>query len=146
MHALNQLVQQGKVLYLGVSDTPAWVVSKANECRSYYEEYVQVILTLLDARNHGMRQFSVYQGKWNASTRDLERDIIPMCREEGMAIAPWASLGGGNFKTKEQRESQEGRKSFGASETDLAVSAVLEKIAARKGTIMTSVVGPPLIS
>lgn len=33
MQSLNQLVQQGKVLYLGISDTPAWVVSKANECR-----------------------------------------------------------------------------------------------------------------
>jgi aryl-alcohol dehydrogenase-like predicted oxidoreductase len=33
MQSLNQLVQQGKVLYLGVSDTPAWVVSKANECK-----------------------------------------------------------------------------------------------------------------
>jgi aryl-alcohol dehydrogenase-like predicted oxidoreductase len=32
MQSLNQLVQSGKVLYLGVSDTPAWVVSKANEC------------------------------------------------------------------------------------------------------------------
>jgi len=33
MQSLNQLVQAGKVLYLGVSDTPAWVVSKANECK-----------------------------------------------------------------------------------------------------------------
>jgi aryl-alcohol dehydrogenase-like predicted oxidoreductase len=32
MQSLNQLVQSGKVLYLGISDTPAWVVSKANEC------------------------------------------------------------------------------------------------------------------
>lgn len=33
MQSLNHLVQRGKVLYLGVSDTPAWVVSKANECK-----------------------------------------------------------------------------------------------------------------
>ncbi len=41
MQSLNNLVIAGKVLYLGVSDTPAWVVSKANEY----------------ARNHGLRQF-----------------------------------------------------------------------------------------
>ena len=34
MQSLNQLVASGKVLYLGISDTPAWVVSKANECNS----------------------------------------------------------------------------------------------------------------
>jgi aryl-alcohol dehydrogenase-like predicted oxidoreductase len=34
MQSLNQVVASGKVLYLGVSDTPAWVVSKANECTS----------------------------------------------------------------------------------------------------------------
>lgn len=33
MNSLNTMVQQGKVLYLGVSDTPAWIVSKANECK-----------------------------------------------------------------------------------------------------------------
>jgi aryl-alcohol dehydrogenase-like predicted oxidoreductase len=57
MQSLNHLVVQGKVLYLGISDTPAWVVSKANQY----------------ARDHNLRQFSVYQGKWNAAERDFER-------------------------------------------------------------------------
>jgi aryl-alcohol dehydrogenase-like predicted oxidoreductase len=35
MQSLNQLVVSGKVLYLGISDTPAWVVTKANECKSF---------------------------------------------------------------------------------------------------------------
>jgi aryl-alcohol dehydrogenase-like predicted oxidoreductase len=35
MQSLNGVVNAGKVLYLGVSDTPAWVVSKANECKYY---------------------------------------------------------------------------------------------------------------
>jgi aryl-alcohol dehydrogenase-like predicted oxidoreductase len=40
MHSLNDLVQSGKVLYLGISDTPAWIVSKANEycCRNECQE------------------------------------------------------------------------------------------------------------
>lgn len=62
-----------------------------------------------------------------------------MCQHEGMALAPWASLGGGNFKTEEQRKSTEGRQMGGASEADLKVSVVLEKIAKQKKTIMTSV-------
>merc|ERR1712093_17520 len=94
MQSLNHLVAAGKVLYLGISDTPAWIVSKANEY----------------ARQNHLRQFSVYQGRWSAEHRDFERDIIPMCRDEGMGLAPWGALGGGNFKSDEQRKSQEGRK------------------------------------
>ncbi|OTB20742.1 hypothetical protein K445DRAFT_313225 [Daldinia sp. EC12] len=122
MQSLNHLVSAGKVLYLGISDTPAWVVSKANEY----------------ARQNGLRQFSVYQGRWNAAARDFERDIIPMCRAEGMALAPWGALGGGKFKTEEQRKSDAGRK-IQATEDDIKVSRVLEKIANRKNTLITSV-------
>lgn len=77
MQSLNHMVASGKVLYLGISDTPAWIVSKANEY----------------ARQNGLRPFSVYQGRWSAEYRDFERDIIPMCREEGMGLAPWGALG-----------------------------------------------------
>lgn len=122
MQSLNNLVVQGKVLYLGVSDTPAWVVSKANQY----------------ARDHGLRQFCVYQGRWNASSRDFEREIIPMCREEGMGLAPWGALGGGSFKSEEQRNSGEGRK-IQATEHQVKISGVLEKIANRKNTAITSV-------
>ncbi|KAH7163444.1 NADP-dependent oxidoreductase domain-containing protein [Dactylonectria estremocensis] len=122
MQALNQLVLSGKVLYLGISDTPAWVVAKAN---AY-------------ARQHGLRPFSVYQGRWNAAQRDFEREIIPMCRDEGMGIAPWGALGGGKFKTEEQRKAQEGRQ-VPAGEADIKASKVLESIAKRKNSIITSV-------
>ncbi|KAK9427601.1 NADP-dependent oxidoreductase domain-containing protein [Lipomyces doorenjongii] len=123
MKSLNRMIDAGKVLYLGISDTPAWVVSKANEY----------------ARSHGLTQFCVYQGKWSASTRDFERDILPMCEAEGMALAPWGSLAQGNFKTQEQRQSTEGRKGRPATEKDLKVSEKLEEIAAKKGTLITSV-------
>jgi aryl-alcohol dehydrogenase-like predicted oxidoreductase len=91
MQSLDHLVKAGRVLYLGASDTPAWVVAKANQY----------------ARDHGLRQFSVYQGLYNAAKRDAERDILPMLRDEGMAFAPWGALGGGKFKTKEQVEAME---------------------------------------
>lgn len=125
MQSLNTMVHQGKVLYLGISDTPAWIVSKANEY----------------ARQNGLRQFSVYQGKWNAAYRDFEREIIPMCREEGMGLCPWGALGGGQFKTEEQRKSNEGRNmpGFEANERDIKLSKILEKIAKKYDTQITSV-------
>ncbi|KAK9319696.1 NADP-dependent oxidoreductase domain-containing protein [Lipomyces orientalis] len=123
MQSLNRMIDSGKVLYLGISDTPAWIVSKANEY----------------ARAHGLTQFSVYQGKWSASVRDFERDILPMCEVEGMALAPWGTLGQGNFKSAEQRQSQEGRQGRPPTEMDIKVSEKLEEIAKRKGTMITSV-------
>ncbi|CAI6415102.1 BAF_HP2_G0006270.mRNA.1.CDS.1 [Saccharomyces cerevisiae] len=86
MDSLHILVQQGKVLYLGVSDTPAWVVPAAN----YY------------ATSHGKTPFSVYQGKWNLLNRDFERDIIPMARHFGMASPHGMSWEVEDFKVKKQ--------------------------------------------
>jgi aryl-alcohol dehydrogenase-like predicted oxidoreductase len=124
MQSLNHLVAQGKVLYLGISDTPAWIVSKANQY----------------ARDHNLRQFSVYQGRWSAADRDFERDIIPMCRDEGMALAPWGALGGGQFKTAKQREeSESARGGKVPSGEKIKLSETLEKIANKKGTALTSI-------
>ncbi|KAI5358752.1 putative NADP-dependent oxidoreductase domain-containing protein [Septoria linicola] len=83
MRHLHALVMERKVLYLGISDTPAWVVVKAN----------------MFARQHGLTPFSVFQGKWNAAYRDLEAEIIPMCEDEGLAVVPWSALGGGNLQS-----------------------------------------------
>ncbi|KAK6354512.1 hypothetical protein TWF696_003655 [Orbilia brochopaga] len=130
MQALNLLVSQGKVLYLGISDTPAWVVSKANEY----------------ARGHGLRPFSVYQGLWSAANRDFERDILQMCRVEGMGIAPWGALGGGHFRLPEEREAmaKEGDKGrvwpgIGGTEAQKAVTLKLAKIAEARGLSITGV-------
>ncbi|CAI4690354.1 BCN_G0043690.mRNA.1.CDS.1 [Saccharomyces cerevisiae] len=126
MDSLHILVQQGKVLYLGVSDTPAWVVSAAN----YY------------ATSNGKTPFSVYQGKWNVLNRDFERDIIPMARHFGMALAPWDVMGGGRFQSKkameERKKNGEGLRTFvgGPEQTELEVkiSEALNKIAEEHGT------------
>ncbi|KAF3159216.1 hypothetical protein TWF106_006227 [Orbilia oligospora] len=130
MQTLNVLVRQGKVLYLGISDTPAWVVSKANEY----------------ARSHGLRPFSVYQGQWSAANREFERDIIPMCRAEGMGLCPWGALGGGNFRLPSEREEMEksgdkGRswQGFDGSPAQKAVTPVLAKIAKERGLSITGV-------
>ena len=117
MQSLNRLVAQGKVLYLGASDIPAWVVSAAN---TY-------------ANAHGLAPFVIYQGKWNLAERDFEREIIPMCRNQGMAIAPWGAMGQGRFRTAEQiaqREKEQGpiRGGNGQSEKEKAVSLAMEKM------------------
>lgn len=123
MQSLNHLVQSRQVLYLGISDTPAWFVVKANDY----------------ARHHGLRPFSVYQGKWSAAERDFERDIIPMCMDQGMALAPWGVLGGGYFKPSGKDDGQGRKMPSMAAKNAAGVSEVLEKIAERKGTLMTSV-------
>ncbi|KAF2674583.1 Aldo/keto reductase [Microthyrium microscopicum] len=120
MHSLNDLVVAGKVLYLGISDAPAWVVSKANEY----------------ARCNGLRQFVVYQGMWNCGMRDFERDIIPMCRAEGMGLCPYGVLGQGRFQTeagfREREKNPEGRNLIPLSDHDKKISRVLEDIAKAK--------------
>lgn len=125
MHSLNDLVVAGKVMYLGISDTPAWVVSKANQY----------------ARDHGLRQFSVYQGMWNVAMRDFEREIIPMALHEGMALAPYGVLNQGRFQTREgfreREKSKEGRNFIPLDEHDKRISGVLEDLAAKREESVT---------
>lgn len=124
MDSLHILVEQGKVMYLGISDSPAWVVSAAN---TY-------------ARTHGKTPFSIYQGRWNVMRRDFERDIIPMARHFGMALAPWDVLGSGHFQSAKQIEARqksgEGLRSvFGSeqSEEEKRVSEALATVAGEHG-------------
>ena len=67
MNGLHTLVLDRKVLYLGISDTPAWIVSKANNY----------------ARMANKTPFVIYEGEWNIMMRDFERDILPMAVHEG---------------------------------------------------------------
>jgi aryl-alcohol dehydrogenase-like predicted oxidoreductase len=120
MHALDAIIKSGKALYLGVSETPAWIVSSTNRY----------------AREKGLAQFVIYQGKWNIMLRDFEREIIPMARYEGMALAPWGALGSGKFQSKKQIEERKAsneqlRQGWAAGhQTEKEViSAALEKVA-----------------
>ena len=124
MDSLHILVEQGKVMYLGISDTPAWVVSAAN---TY-------------ARAHGKTPFSIYQGRWNVMRRDFERDILPMARHFGMALAPWDVLGSGHFQSAKQiaerEKNGEGLRSMlgqGQSEDEKKISQALSTVAAEHG-------------
>ncbi|KAL2829304.1 NADP-dependent oxidoreductase domain-containing protein [Aspergillus pseudoustus] len=120
MHGLHNLVTAGRVLYLGISDTPAWVVSSANRY----------------AREKGLTPFSIYQGKWNAAERDFEREIIPMVQHEGMALAPWGAMGQGKFKAEawDEARKEAGRDMFAAPPKYKAVFEALDRVGKRKGT------------
>jgi aryl-alcohol dehydrogenase-like predicted oxidoreductase len=122
MISLNQLIQRGKVLYLGASDCPAWFVAKCNQY----------------ARDHGMKGFVVYQGQWSAANRSFESDILSLCKEDGMAIAPWGALGSGEFMRQSQ-EKTAGRTPVFPNKRAAAVSAVLERVADNHNTLITSV-------
>ena len=79
MRALDDVVRQGRVLYVGISDAPAWVVSMAN--------------TLADLR--GWSPFVALQIQYSLVERAAERDLLPMARALDLAVTPWAVLGRG---------------------------------------------------
>jgi len=79
MRAMDDLVSSGKVHYIGFSDTPAWIVSKAN--------------TLAEWR--GWSPLIALQIEYSLIERTPERDLIPMAHHFGMAITPWSPLGAG---------------------------------------------------
>ncbi|KAJ7601959.1 aryl-alcohol dehydrogenase [Mycena polygramma] len=97
MDSLHQLVVSGKVLYLGVSDSPAWFVSKANEY----------------AKAHGRTPFSVFQAPYSVLQRDIEREIMPMCRHEGIALTFWGILASGRIRTDAEEERRKATKEKG---------------------------------
>lgn len=84
MRGLDDLVSQGKVHYLGISDTPAWVVSQAN--------------TLAELR--GWARFVALQVEYSLLQRTPERDLLPMARAFELAVTPWAPLAGGALTGK----------------------------------------------
>lgn len=79
LRALDDLVRQGKVRYLGVSTWPAWLTVEA----------IQL------SERHGLNRFISEQPPYNLLDRRIENNIVPMCQRYGMAIIPWAPLGGG---------------------------------------------------
>ena len=122
-----ELVKLTYAVLKGVSDTPAWVVSQANQY----------------AKDHGKTPFVIYQGRWNVLSRDFEREIIPMARHLGLALAPWDVLASGKIRTDAEEEArrttgEHGRDIWGRgwerNENERKMAAQLEKIAAEVGT------------
>lgn len=87
IRALDDLVRAGKVLYLGISDAPAWQVSR-----------MQTIAEL-----RGWAPLVALQVEYNLIERTVERDLLPMAQELGLGVVPWGPLGGGVLTGKYTR-------------------------------------------
>ncbi|MFI7634369.1 aldo/keto reductase [Nonomuraea sp. NPDC049400] len=79
MRALDDAICAGKILYIGISDAPAWVVAHAN--------------TLADLR--GWTPFAALQVPYSVLNRDIERELLPMAETFGMTVAAWGPLAHG---------------------------------------------------
>jgi len=88
VRALDDQVRLGKVLHVGISDSPAWVAAQAN--------------TLADLR--GWSPFAALQIPYSAASRDAERELLPMAAALGLAVVPWGVLGAGVLTGKPAEE------------------------------------------
>ena len=125
MRGLDDLVRQGKVLYVGISDTPAWEVARAN--------------TLAELR--GWTPFIGLQVRYSLLDRAVERELLPMARELDLAVTPWDTLGSGiltgKYNTGKQKRAAPvtGRASLRGlvKDRDLTIAAEVMKIAEKIG-------------
>jgi aryl-alcohol dehydrogenase-like predicted oxidoreductase len=84
VRALDDVVRSGKARYLGFSNLPAWVASRA----------------LTFARENGLARFQSAQVYYSIAGRDIEREVAPMCLAEEVAVLPWSPLAGGLLSGK----------------------------------------------
>jgi aryl-alcohol dehydrogenase-like predicted oxidoreductase len=125
--ALDGLVQQGKVRYIGASSTAAWRLMRA--------------LGIADL--HGWPRFAAMQNHYNLIYREEEREMLPLCQEEGLAVVPWSPLARGLLAGT--RKAPDDKQSTQRSETDeyarqlydhpgdAAVMAACQRVAKRLG-------------
>lgn len=138
LRALDDLVRAGKVLYAGMSDTPAWQVSR-----------MQAIADL-----RGWAPLVALQIEYSLIERTVERDLIPMAREMGLGVIPWSPLASGVLTGKYSRADldhgggsavAEGtRKNVAAAngaltERGLVIADVVKDVATQMGTTQSRV-------
>ena len=88
MRALDDLVRQGKVRYIGCSN---WAAR-------------QLMKSLMLSEANGWAQFVSLQAYYSLVGRDLEHELLPLCREENLAVLPWSPLSGGFLTGKYLRD------------------------------------------
>ncbi len=87
MRALDDMVRAGKVLYVGISDTPAWIIARANT-------YAEL---------SGLTPFTGIQVHYSLIERSSERDLLPMAKTLDLAVTAWSPLGGGILTGKYEK-------------------------------------------
>ncbi|MBF6150189.1 aldo/keto reductase [Nocardia nova] len=131
LRGMDDLIRHGKVLYVAISNAPAWEVSR-----------MQAIADL-----RGWSPLVALQIEYSLINRDGERDLIPMAQAMGLGVTPYSPLGGGVLSGKYSRadltatstnSGESNRKSFNAglgmvTERTLAIADVVQELAAEVG-------------
>ena len=124
MRALDDVVRAGKVLYVGISDTPAWIVAQA--------------VTLADLR--GWSRFAGLQVPYSLVERSVERELLPMAQALELTVTAWSPLGGGlltgRYGSDRQRPEDTRVAALGATSLtgrNLAIVDVVNAVAAERG-------------
>jgi aryl-alcohol dehydrogenase-like predicted oxidoreductase len=139
LRGLDDLVRTGKILYIGISDTPAWIVSRCN--------------TIAELK--GWTAFAGIQVQYNLILRDIERELLPMTNKLDLAITAWGTLAAG-FLTGKYNKSANEKNTAGArltlnptsslrgidrlrTENNIAIAEEVEKISIEIGKTPTQV-------
>ncbi len=128
LRTLDDLVREGKVRYIGFSNTPAWVTAQAQT------------MTLLK----NWSPLIALQVEYSLLARTVEGEIAPLARDQGMALVPWSPLKNGFLSGKYRRDTQvtdSARAAFvgGPSEDEFAVIDAVAAIADQLGTTSAAV-------
>jgi aryl-alcohol dehydrogenase-like predicted oxidoreductase len=125
LRGLDDLVRQGKINYIAISDTPAWMVAKG-----------QTMAELM-----GWSPFVALQVEYSLLQRTPERDLIPMAKHFGLTVTPWAPLAGGALTGKYLRNDpgrikpDSKRLNDGAISITKQVVAIADEIGAQPGQV-----------
>jgi 1-deoxyxylulose-5-phosphate synthase len=126
LQALHDVVKAGKVRYLGASSMPAWRFEK--------------MLRVADAR--GWTPFVSMQNHYNLVYREEEREMMPLCREEGIAVIPWSPLArgflAGNRRAADRGDTLRAKTDDFAhklyyTDSDFTIAERVSALAARRG-------------
>ena len=106
MEALHDVVKAGKARYIGASSMWAWQFAKAQQV----------------ARENGWTRFVSMQNHYNLAYREEEREMIPLCRDQGVALIPWSPLARGFLAGNRSRGDAESGATSRAQTDNLAQS------------------------
>ncbi len=131
MDGLNRVVKAGKARYIGISNCFAWQIAKANAL----------------AEKEGWAKFVSIQGHYNLIFREEEREMVPYCREENIALTPYSALASGRLSrkpgegsTKRAEEDSFAKFKYDATaEQDNVIIGRVAEIAEKHGVSMTEI-------
>lgn len=130
MEGLHRVVESGKVRYIGISNCFAWQLAKANAL----------------AEQYGFPKFVSVQGHYNLIFREEEREMVPYCHEENIAMTPYSALAGGRLSKKQGETSKRlvedayGKSKYDATkDIDEAIIQRVQELAVKKNVTMTEI-------